>query len=264
MNIEEKFARGASTKTYQRIDGEYRVNIFLGYNDDGQMSMVITELGKETLVKSSKLINVTLKRREDQKLALSFDLLDANYKSMFLVFCKDMIITCEKGGSQLAISNALVRWKYWKGIESACNKTKGKHIYLYETQSESRTKKGVIAEKAKENARWFISRAEIKLQQSPFTESEAVCSNLRHAIEAIIDEKIFNNQVPNKFSNKNARINWIELKNLNPDESIINRLNALHSRCSGGELHIGSEREENPVDKEELLMICEELTKFIE
>lgn len=151
-----------------------------------------------------------------------------------------------------------------KGIESACNKTKGKHIYLYETQSESRTKKGVIAEKAKENARWFISRAEIKLQQSPFTESEAVCSNLRHAIEAIIDEKIFNNQVPNKFSNKNARINWIELKNLNPDESIINRLNALHSRCSGGELHIGSEREENPVDKEELLMICEELTKFIE
>lgn len=114
MNIEEKFARGASTKTYQRIDGEYRVNIFLGYNDDGQMSMVITELGKETLVKSSKLINVTLKRREDQKLALSFDLLDANYKSMFLVFCKDMIITCEKGGSQFAISNALVRWKYWK------------------------------------------------------------------------------------------------------------------------------------------------------
>lgn len=114
MNIEEKFARGAATRTYQRVNGEYKVNIFLGYNEDGQMSMVITEPGKETLVKSSKLINVTLKRREDQKLALSFDLLDANYKSMFLVFCKDMIVSCEKGGSQLAISNALMRWKYWK------------------------------------------------------------------------------------------------------------------------------------------------------
>lgn len=114
MKIEEKFARGAETRTYQRVDADYRVNIFLGYNEDGQMSMVITEPGKEALVKSSKLINVALKRREDQKLALSFDLLDSNYKSMFIVFCKDMIVTCEKGGSQLAISNALVRWKYWK------------------------------------------------------------------------------------------------------------------------------------------------------
>lgn len=114
MNIEEKFACGALTRTYQRIDADYRVNIFLGYNDDGHMSMVITEPGRETLVKSSKLIDVKLKRREDQKMALTFDLLDANYKAMFLLFCKDIIVVCEKAGSQLAISNALVRWKYWK------------------------------------------------------------------------------------------------------------------------------------------------------
>ena len=114
MDIIKKFENGAENHTYQRIDSEYKVNIFLGYNKFGQMSMVITEPGKETLVKSSKLIDVKLKRREDGKMALSFELLDGTYKSMFLIFCKDMISVCELAGSNMAISNALTRWKYWK------------------------------------------------------------------------------------------------------------------------------------------------------
>ena len=32
-----------------------------------------------------------------------------------------------------------------KGINSACSSTRGKHIYLYETQSEGKNKKGVIS-----------------------------------------------------------------------------------------------------------------------
>lgn len=114
MNIQEKFEKGAISKTYTRIDSNYKVNVFLGYNEDGQMSMVITELGRETLVKSSKLIDVKLKRREDGKMALSFHLLDGSYKPMFHIFCKDMINVCELAGSNMAISNALTRWKYWK------------------------------------------------------------------------------------------------------------------------------------------------------
>ena len=96
MNIEEKFARGAESHTYLRIDSEFKVNVFLGYNEDGHMSIVIAEPGKETVVKSSKLIDVSLKRREDQKLALKFDLLDDAYKSMFMIFCKDIIVVCER------------------------------------------------------------------------------------------------------------------------------------------------------------------------
>ena len=114
MNLLEKFEKGVNLHTYQRIDSDYRVNIFLGYNEEGQMSMVITENGREGVVKSSKIINVCLKKREDGKLALSFDLQDIAYKSMFLIFCNDIIITCEKAGVDMAISRALSRWKYWK------------------------------------------------------------------------------------------------------------------------------------------------------
>lgn len=114
MEISKKFEKGIKTHTYQRIDPDYKVNIFLGYNDDGKMSMILTENGKEESVKSSKLIDVHMNRREDSKLALSFDLLDLSYASMFTVFCKDMIVVCERAGRNMAISSALVRWKYWK------------------------------------------------------------------------------------------------------------------------------------------------------
>ena len=114
MDLSGKFAKGEANHTYQRIDADYKVNVFLGYNDHGQMSMVITERGRDVPVKSTKLIDVSLKRREDGKHALSFDLVDNGYRPMFLLFCKDMIITCEKAGPDAAFSSALLRWKYWK------------------------------------------------------------------------------------------------------------------------------------------------------
>lgn len=114
MRIEEKFSKGEEFHTYLRVDPDYKVNIFLGYNDDGQMSMVITEYGSVTNVNSSKVIDVQMKKREDGRTALSFDLLDGTYKSMFLIFCKDMIVVCEKAGNEMAISNAVTRWKYWR------------------------------------------------------------------------------------------------------------------------------------------------------
>lgn len=114
MEVLKKFEKGALTHTYQRIDCEYKADIFLGYNDEGQMSMVITGNGKSVPVVSSKIICVRLNRREDGKLALSFDLLDNTYKSMFIVFCKDVILYCEKVGNEEAIHNGILRWKYWR------------------------------------------------------------------------------------------------------------------------------------------------------
>lgn len=114
MDILEKFEKGKESRTYQRIDSEYATNIFLGYNDDGQMSMVITEYGNIEIVKSSKIINVSLTRREDKRLALTFDLLNESYKSLYLIFCKDIIAICEKVNCDMAITTAIRRWKYWK------------------------------------------------------------------------------------------------------------------------------------------------------
>lgn len=146
-----------------------------------------------------------------------------------------------------------------KGIDSACSKTRGKHIFLYETSSEGKSRKGVVFERRKRDSDYYLSKAENYLSTSPFTEAEATCSCIREAVENIIDEIVFNGLAPNKYSNKNGRINWDELKKLNPDPNIIDKIHTIHGRCSGGELHSGTEREENPVDAEELATMCSDL-----
>lgn len=113
MNIEEKFERGRQNHTYQRIDPDYLTDIFLGYNDQGQMSLVVREYGKIVAVTSSKLISVQMTSKEG-RVSLAFDLQDERYRSPFIIFCKDLITVCEKAGPSMAISSAIVRWKYWK------------------------------------------------------------------------------------------------------------------------------------------------------
>ena len=46
-------------------------------------------------------------------------------------------------------------------------------------------------------------------------------------------------------------IAWSELKELKNDTSIIDKLEAIHSRVSGGEMHNGIESEENSIELEE-------------
>ena len=99
---------------YRRLGTDFKTNIFVGFNEDGHMSLVITERGTIVATKSSKQISVSLRMREDGKLALAFDLLDNSYKPLFITFCKDIIMVTEKSGPEMAISSALERWKYWK------------------------------------------------------------------------------------------------------------------------------------------------------
>ena len=139
-----------------------------------------------------------------------------------------------------------------KGIESACSKSRGKHIYLYETQSEGKNRKGVIIEKNAQTLKYYVDEVGKMLKESPFTKFDDVCIKLRRGVETAIDEVVFNNQTPTKLSNKNSRINWDALKKISNDESLIDGLQEIHNRVSGGELHNGSEREDNPLDKEEI------------
>lgn len=71
--------------------------------------------------------------------------------------------------------------------------------------------------------------------------------------------KFFYNQIPVKFHGRKDSINWELLKKLNPDASIIDKLNALFNRLSGGDLHSGVEQSNNPIEHDELEDIYKEL-----
>lgn len=149
-----------------------------------------------------------------------------------------------------------------KQMDNGCNSVKGKHIYIYHVQDEGKRDKGVVLQHRKDCAETYISNALTKLKRSPFNEGNSVAADLRNAIERIIDEVVLNRQTPTRYSNKNSRIDWDGLTKLIPTSSLIYKLNEIHSRLSGGDLHNGVESLENPITKSEFMEMTETL-KYI-
>lgn len=147
--------------------------------------------------------------------------------------------------------------------KSSCGKPT-KHLFMYSVASYDRDKKGVITEKKQDNVANNLKEAHNLLNWVPFRDKYSIMVGaiLRHTIELIIDEKIFNNQIPIKFHGRKNTIQWEQLKALNPDVVMIDKLNGLFSRLSGGDLHSGIEQTDNPIDHDELEEIYRELVKI--
>lgn len=138
-----------------------------------------------------------------------------------------------------------------KTTDTDCNKNQGKHIKVYEVIAQSKLMKGVLRNYKGNYAKNHIKDAKRLLNQIPFEDDTKVANLLRLSVECTIDEVIFNHQVPTRFSNKNSRIAWAELKNIKNDSEIVDSLERIHGRVSGGQMHNGTERNENPIDIDE-------------
>ena len=148
---------------------------------------------------------------------------------------------------------------------NGCNKTKGKHIFIYQVKSEGISEKGVITSKINDNANGYLSDAKKLLTQTPFNEELKVCALLRNAIDHIIDEIVFNNQTPRKYSIKGVAqsIQWDDLKNMASNHQMIDDLKRIFGRVSSGELHIGQVSSNNPPEKQELLQLHQDLSNML-
>ncbi len=150
-----------------------------------------------------------------------------------------------------------------KTINTVCNKNRGKHIYLYSVQSEGKSAKGIIISRLKNTAKTHIAISKQLLAESPFNKTVEVGARIRRTVECIIDEKVFNQLIPTRLSSKNHRICWDDLKNLNNDPTLIDSLRNIHDRASGGNLHNGTEAEENPIEKDEFMEMVESLENHL-
>nr|MBP7432413.1 hypothetical protein [bacterium] len=149
-----------------------------------------------------------------------------------------------------------------KTFDTQCNK-QGKHILVYNVSSESKSRKGVLCFYKSNNSKIHIDEAIRELKKSPFTEHTKVAGMLRKAVECIVDEKILNGVIPTKYSNKNNRIPWDNLKNLKNDVTIIEKIRKVHDRVSGGDLHNGTESENNPIDIDEFNKMIDDLESVL-
>ena len=94
------------------------------------------------------------------------------------------------------------------------------------------------------------------MEQPSFDDNDAfiVADHLRHAIENLVDEKIFLNLTPCRYRGfRDNNIKWEDFsKFANVTQELIDVLRDNYSRLSGGATHIGMAGVENPLDFDEL------------
>lgn len=139
---------------------------------------------------------------------------------------------------------------------------KGKHIFIYQIYGDG-AEKGILTNYKGDNSDSLIKEVNIRLSKRPFDDSYGVSILLRRAVEKIIDEEVFKHQLPPRVSNKNSRINWEELKNINSKPDLVDRLRTVHDATSE-EDHVGTASSENPITVDKLKDLSDELTKIKE
>lgn len=119
--IEEKLRIGKVDNTYQRVDSEHPIDIFIGYDENGYKSLAITG---ETLTKnlvSTSIISVSSKKRYDNKIQLIFSLTDDSFISLFLHYCEDVINSSKNISSAIVLDFLVGRWNYWRKMFKVTN-----------------------------------------------------------------------------------------------------------------------------------------------
>lgn len=100
-------------ETYSRYDGEHPLDIFLGVDDQGRKSLVITlRAGRERVV-SSKTIAVDFFKRTDGRSSLRFSLEDDDLRDIFYKFCEDIIESTRNSNPGDGFSPIVRRWETW-------------------------------------------------------------------------------------------------------------------------------------------------------
>jgi len=102
------------SKAYRRINSNHPIDIYLGYNNLGEKSLVVIEMSLIKECSSTKLIKVVFEKREDGKNKLEFALTDKKFEELFYKFCEDIILSSQKSLKENAIKDIINRWNAWR------------------------------------------------------------------------------------------------------------------------------------------------------
>lgn len=103
----------AQLEAYSRYDGEHPLDIFLGVDDQGRKSLVVTLKASRERVTSSKTIAVDFFKRADGRSSLRFSLEDDDLRDIFYKFCGDIIESTRDGNPSDGFSPIVRRWETW-------------------------------------------------------------------------------------------------------------------------------------------------------
>lgn len=103
----------AQLEAYSRYDGEHPLDIFLGVDEQGRKSLVVTLKASRERVVSSKTIAVDFFMRNDGRSSLRFSLEDDDLRDIFYKFCEDIIESTRDSNLSDDFSPIVRRWETW-------------------------------------------------------------------------------------------------------------------------------------------------------
>lgn len=103
----------AQLEAYSRYDREHPLDIFLGIDDQGRKSLVVTLKANRERVVSSKTIAVDFFKRNDGRNSLRFSLEDDDLRDIFYKFCEDIIESTRGSSLSDGFSSIVRRWETW-------------------------------------------------------------------------------------------------------------------------------------------------------
>lgn len=119
--VKKIFEEEKLSKAYKRINSSHPIDIYLGYNCVGEKSLVIIEESSIKNVTSTKMIKVTIEKREDGKIKLDISLIDKLFDELFYKFCEDIVLASQNSLKEHAIEDIVNRWNAWKAMFQNAN-----------------------------------------------------------------------------------------------------------------------------------------------
>lgn len=84
---------------FRRVSQDHILDLYCGIDNMSRYTLLLIAAAEPENVKSSKVINVGLRKRSDERWTLSFSLADDTFKELFVRFCDDMIESSATLGS---------------------------------------------------------------------------------------------------------------------------------------------------------------------
>jgi hypothetical protein len=86
-----KFKNFHNSSSYTRVSAEHSIELYYGKDELFRYSLLLISNTKPNVLDSTKIINVDIRKREDDKWILKFSLNDERFLDVFCCFCSDII-----------------------------------------------------------------------------------------------------------------------------------------------------------------------------
>lgn len=106
---------------YLRVDDTHPLDLLIGLNDNGQKTIRLVGKYKKSQVKNTKTIEVN-HFSLDNKIILSFSLINKEYVDLFYLFCNDLVDTSRHCKQEEGYYNIINRYEKWKGFSNSSRK----------------------------------------------------------------------------------------------------------------------------------------------